>query len=126
MSPLFPNVPTTLDLNGPELSFTTQPVGTSCSIASGIATFTGIATASFPADQTSRNSNTGVISYQWYKNSTALSDGTNVIGSGTTTLTLSGLTSPTDNAEVFLQADYVPSAYTGSTPNAINEPLNGI
>ena len=125
MSPLFPNVPTTLDLNGPELSFTSQPVGTSCSVASGIATFTGIATATFPADQTSRNSNTGAISYQWYKNSTALTDGINVTGSGTTTLTLSGLTSPTDNnAIVFLQADYVPSAYTGSTPNAINEPLN--
>ena len=125
MSPLFPNVPTTLDLNGPELSFTTQPVGTSCSVASGIATFTGIATATFPVDQTSRNSNTGAISYQWYKNSTALTDGTNVTGSGTTTLTLSGLTSPTDNNTiVFLQADYVPSAYTGSTPNAINEPLN--
>ena len=125
MSPLFPNVPTTLDLNGPVLSFSSQPVGTSCSVASGIATFTGIATATFPADQTSRNSNTGVISYQWYKNSTALTDGTNVTGSGTTTLTLSGLTSPTDNNTiVFLQADYVPSAYTGTTPNAINEPLN--
>ena len=120
----FRQVNSTLDLNGPTLSFSTQPVGTSCSIASGIATFIGIATASFPADQTSRNSNTGAISYQWYKNSTALSDGTNVIGSGTTTLTLSGLTSPTDNAEVFLQADYVPSAYTGKTPNAVNRLLN--
>ena len=125
MSPLFPNVPTTLDLNGPVLSFSNQPVGTSCSVASGIATFTGIATATFPADQSSRNSNTGAISYQWYKNTTALTDGTNVTGSGTTTLTLSGLTSPTDNNTiVFLQADYVPSAYTGSTPNAINDPLN--
>ena len=120
----FRQVNSTLDLNGPTLSFSTQPVGTSCSIASGIATFIGIATASFPADQTSRNSNTGAISYQWYKNTTALSDGTNVIGSGTTTLTLSGLTSPTDNAEVFLQADYVPSAYTGKTPNAVNRLLN--
>ena len=120
----FRQVNSTLDLNGPTLSFSTQPVGTSCSIASGIATFIGIATASFPADQTSRNTNTGAISYQWYKNTTALSDGTNVIGSGTTTLTLSGLTSPTDNAEVFLQADYVPSAYTGKTPNAVNRLLN--
>ena len=120
----FRQVNSTLDLNGPTLSFSTQPVGTSCSIASGIATFIGIATASFPADQTSRNTNTGAISYQWYKNTTVLSDGTNVIGSGTTTLTLSGLTSPTDNAEVFLQADYVPSAYTGKTPNAVNRLLN--
>jgi len=127
MSRLFPNVQSTLDLNGPVLSFTTQPVGTSCSVASGIATFIGIATATFPSGQTSRSGNTGSISYQWYKGSSALTDGTNITGSGTTTLTLSGLTSPTDNnTTVFLRADYVPSAYGigSSTANAINEPLN--
>ena len=52
MSPLFPNIQVGLDLNGPILSFATQPVGTSCSVASGIATFIGIATATFPASQT--------------------------------------------------------------------------
>jgi hypothetical protein len=127
MSRLFPNVQSTLDLNGPVLSFTTQPVGTSCSVASGIATFTGIATATFPSGQTSRSGNTGSISYQWYKGSSALTDGTNITGSGTTTLTLSGLTSPTDNnTTVFLRADYIPSAYGigSSTANAINEPLD--
>ena len=122
MSPLFPLVQSDLDLNGPVLSFTSQPVGTSCSVASGIATFIGIATATFPSGQTERETNTGEISYQWYKGSTALTDGTNVTGSGTTTLTLSGLTNPSDNnTVVFLQADYTPDALT---PNAINEPLN--
>ena len=122
MSPLFPNIQSDLDLNGPILSFSSQPVGTSCSVASGIATFIGIATATFPSGQTERETNTGEISYQWYKGSTALTDGTNVTGSGTTTLTLSGLTNPSDNnTVVFLQADYTPDALT---PNAINEPLN--
>ena len=122
MSPLFPNVQSTLDLNGPTLSFTSQPVGTSCSVASGIATFIGIATATFPPTQTERETNTGNISYQWYSGTTALTDGVNVTGSGTTTLTLSGLTSPSDNNKgVFLQIGYDPNDLT---PNAINEPLN--
>ena len=81
MSPLFPNIQSDLDLNGPILSFSSQPVGTSCSVASGIATFIGIATATFPSGQTERETNTGEISYQWYKGSTALTDGTNVTGS---------------------------------------------
>ena len=122
MSPLFPNIQSTLDLNGPTLSFTSQPVGTSCSVASGIATFIGIATATFPAGQTERDTNTGNISYQWYSGTTALTDGANVTGSGTTTLTLSGLTNPSDNNKgVFLQIGYDPNDLT---PNAINEPLN--
>ena len=123
---IFPDINTTLDLNGPELSFTTQPVGVATSVASGIATFIGIATATFPSNQSTRSTNTGSIAYQWYKNNSALSDGDNVTGSGTTTLTLSGLTNPGDNqSSVFLAADYVPSAYeSGLTPNAFNEPVN--
>ena len=115
-----------MDLNGPELSFTTQPVGVATSVASGIATFIGIATATFPSNQSTRSTNTGSIAYQWYKNNSALSDGDNVTGSGTTTLTLSGLTNPGDDqSSVFLAADYVPSAYeSGLTPNAFNEPVN--
>ena len=94
MSPLFPNIQSDLDLNGPVLSFTTQPVGTSCSVASGIATFTGIATATFPPSQIERETNTGTVTYQWYTGTTALTDGTTngitATGTATTTLTLSG------------------------------------
>ncbi len=116
------NKNTTLDLNGPVLSFTSQPVGTSCSVASGIATFIGIATATFPASQTERDTNTGTVTHKWYSGTTALTDGANVTGSGTTTLTLSGLTNPSDNNKgVFLQIGYDPNDLT---PNAINEPLN--
>jgi len=126
MSPLFPSIQSDLDLNGPILSFSTQPVGTSCSVASGIATFIGIATATFPASQTERDTNTGTVTHQWYNGTTALSDGTTngvtITGSATTTLTLSGLTSPLPiSGQVFVQAGYDPNELS---PNAINEPLN--
>ena len=136
----------TLDLNGPVLSWLTQPTTVS---TCGVATFTGIATATFPT-QTPTNpaTNTGSMSYQWYyKVGSAttvgpLYDGdiaglglTSVSGSGSTTLTVYG-TSKGANLTVaglkfFLRPDYVPSAYgTGdpitvgsarSTGNANNE-----
>ena len=73
---LFSDVNTTLDLNGPKLSFSEQPVGAATSVASGIATFIGIATATFPSDQPTKSTNTGSISYRWYTGTTALADGT--------------------------------------------------
>ena len=127
---LFGDRSTTLDLNGPILSFVTQPV----SITTGInsAFFTGIATATFPTAAT----NTGYISYRWYEVGVgALTDSSKVTGSGTTTLTVSQLISPTDNGrQFFLKADYIASAYntTGvttvgtarSTGNAVNDTLD--
>jgi hypothetical protein len=122
---------TTLDLNGPILSFTTNPVGvasTGVSIGStggGTATFTGIATAS---------NGTGSIAYQWYDQNGAISNGTYVTGAATTTLTISNLITPTDhNRQIYVVADYVPSAYgqgpitagtARSTGNAINDPIS--
>jgi hypothetical protein len=128
------NKQTTLNLNGPILSFLQQPNSVSICNA-GIATFVGIATATFPT-QTPSNSvtPTGTISYQWYDANGPLTDGTNVIGSATTTLTVSNSTSPVDNGRSFyLKADYIPSAYgqnpiTESTArytgNAINDALD--
>jgi hypothetical protein len=137
---------TTLDLNGPILSFIQQPVGVSSagvgvgSTGGGTVTFVGIATATFTTvDGTPTNlaTNTGSIAYQWYEEGVgALSDSTYVTGTATTTFTLLNLTTPTDNQRKFyLEADYIASAYglTGvavavgsarSTGNAINEPLN--
>ena len=133
---------TTLDLNGPILSFVTTPVGVASTgvvsgTGSGIVTFTGIATATFPT-QTPENpaSNTGIITYRWYEVGVgALSDSTYVTGTATTSLTLSRLITPDDNnREFYLTADYLPSAYQSSTPvtagtarstgNAINEPIS--
>mgnify|MGYP003310576503 CR=1 FL=1 len=115
-----------LDLNGPILSFTTNPTGVgstgvvSGGTGGGSVSLIGIATATFP---TSAN-NAGSIAYQWYEQGIgALSDSTNVTGTATTTLTLSNLITPDDNnRKFFLEADYVPSYYV--TGNATNEPLN--
>ena len=128
---------TTLDLNGPILSFTQNPQDVTVNNA-GIATFVGIATATFPT-QTPANpaSNTGVVTHRWYAAGIgALSDGTNTTlgatlsGTATTTLTVSSATS---DIQLFVSADYIPSAYQTSSPitagtgrstgNAINEIL---
>ena len=116
-------IPTELELNGPVLSFVTQPTGITTEHA-GVATFTGVGTATFPTqDPANPALNSGSISYRWYEVGVgALSDGTNITGSATTTLTLSNLVSPTDNGRQFyLGLDYVPS---GDTPNANNEIFN--
>ena len=137
---------TTLDLNGPILSFIQQPVGVSSagvgvgSTGGGTVSLIGIATVTFATvDGTPTNpaTNTGSIAYQWYEEGVgALSNSTYVTGTATTTLTLSNLITPTDNQRIFyVEADYVPSAYgligvavtvgsARSTGNAINEPLN--
>ncbi len=115
-----------LDLNGPILSFTTNPTGVGStgvginSTGGGTVSLTGIATATFP---TSSN-NAGYVTYRWHEEGVgALSDSTYVTGTATTTLTLSNLITPTDDGKkFFLQADYVPSYYV--TGNATNEPLN--
>jgi len=125
---------TTLDLNGPILSFTLHPVSTTTTNA-GIVTFVGIATATFPTQSPiNPASNTGSITYRWYDTNGPLSDGTNVTGSATTTLTLSNVVNPTDNGRSFyLKADYAPSAYgispitvgtARSTGNAVNDPID--
>jgi len=136
------NKQTTLDLNGPILGFSTHPQNVTINNA-GIATFIGIATAYFISQNPTNifSSNTGIVTHRWYAVGIgALSDGTNTTlgatlsGTATTTLTVSSVTSPTtSNIQLFVGADYVPSAYqttspitagTGrSTGNAINEIL---
>ena len=117
---LFRNIPTYLDLNGPNLSFTVNPSGTTNGNPNGSLSLIGIATASFPnvAD------NAGSLAYQWYEVGVGkLTDGGRIAGSATTTLTISNLVTPDDNGRQFyLEADYVPAQYI--TGNALNEPLN--
>ena len=121
-----------LDLNGPILSFTTNPTGVGStgvginSTGGGTVSLTGIATATFPTSA----DNAGYVTYRWYEQGVgALSDSTYVAGTATTTLTLSNLITPTDDGrKFFVQADYVPP-YTGTTAtyttgNATNEPIN--
>ena len=139
--PLFRKIQSGLDLNGPQLNMQQQPVGTACSVASGIATFIGIGTAIYPPGQSGRNTNTGTVTHQWYKVSpaikmvkllpnapipdeylTKLTEGVNFVGTATTTLTLKGLTSPTDNdGEYICRIGYTPNELS---PNAVNEPFD--
>jgi hypothetical protein len=132
---------TTLDLNGPILSFIQQPQSIIVDNNSTV-TFTGIATATFPT-QTPPNSatNTGTLSYRWYADGFGpLNDGpfrgATLAGTGTTILTVSNAKSPdTNSTNFFLGVDYIPSAYSQpigssvtvgtakSTGNALNEIL---
>jgi len=115
-----------LDLNGPILSFTTEPTGVGStgvginSTGGGTVSLTGIATATFPTTA----DNSGIITYRWYEEGVgALSDSTYITGTATTTLTLTNLITPSDNQRKFyLQVDYIPSYY--ETGNALNEPFN--
>lgn len=128
----FSSIPTTLELNGPILSFsgpnTLQPISTFvCN--GGSVTLTGFATATFPTQSPANPAqNSGSISYRWYQVGVgALNDSTNITGTGTTVLNLTNLSSPNDSEkQYFLRADYVPSAYAigKSTGNAINETLD--
>ena len=101
---VFKDIPAPYDLNGPNLSFSRQPVGIATTDGNSV-TLVGIATATFPTSAI----NDGTISYQWYEVGVGnILNGTNISGSGTTTLVLSNLKTPTDNQRKFyLQADYL-------------------
>ncbi len=114
---LFRDIQTDLDLNGPILSFTTQPADTTINVGQ-TATFTAVATVSFPGDPTPINS--GTIGYQWYGPNGILTEGTKYVGTKTTTLQVTNVTSPADVGAYYVVVDYVPSSETG---NAINEPF---
>ena len=138
---------TTLDLNGPELSFTVQPQSQTVNSGDSVV-FTGNAVASFPTqDPINPATNTGTIVYQWYVQGDGapaggqLSDGlisslgATFTGSSSPILTVSNVTNPTSNGlSFYLEADYVSTAYADpqnspvtvgtarSTGNAINDP----
>ena len=103
-------IPTKLDLNGPILGFSTNPVGVATTNG-GSVTLSGIATAEFPNSA----NNDGSISYQWYEvGEGAVSNGDNVTGAATTTITLSNLSTPGDNGrQFFLRACLL---YTSPSP----------
>jgi len=119
------STPTTLDLNGPFLSYTTQPVG--LTTESSTINLIGIATA-LPVG-------TGDISYQWYESGYGpIATSSTITGTATTTLTLNELNFNDSGREFYLEASYEASAYgisdpitagtARSTGNAPNAPLN--
>ena len=120
------NTPTTLDLNGPILSYTTQPVSV---------TETGSSTINLVGIATALPVGTGSISYQWYETGYGpIASGSSITGTATTTLTLNELNFNDSGREFYLEASYEASAYGTSDPitagtarstgNAPNAPLN--
>ena len=125
----FRGIPTSLFLNGPKVGIVTDPQSVSNVI--GVATFTGIATASFP--DTNFALDGGSIAFNWYFDGSLISDdeGTQnytsnaaIVGfssaTGTgSTITINGLTTDDDGKEVYFEAEYVPSAYSQPTGSAV-------
>ena len=137
----FRGIPTSLFLNGPKVGIVTDPQSVSNVI--GVATFTGIATASFP--DTNFALDGGSVAFNWYFDGSRILDTSedsnsnaeivgfsSATGAGST-ITINGLTTDDDGKEVYFEAEYVPSAYqttppvtagtARSTGNAFNEPL---
>ena len=106
--------PTKLFLNGPTLSFSTEPSSTTIN-HTGSGTFVGLATATFPASVTDAIVD-GAIAYQWYRklsgetSFTALGAGSTFYsGETNSTLTISYALSPdVHNSEYYLEAQYNP------------------
>ena len=139
----FRGVPTSLFFNGPKLGIVTDPQSVSNVI--GVATFTGIATATFP--DTNFSFDGGSIAFSWYFDGNKISDdeGTQnytsnaaIVGfssaTGTgSTITINGLTVDDDGKEVYFETTYIGSAYettpprtagtARSTSNAFNGPF---
>lgn len=122
----FRRIPTDLDLNGPVLEYTTQP-SDATGDKDGSVTFTVAARALFPGDSDAEDG--GTITFQWYEVGVgALSNGGQLSGVTTATLTLSDLRTPQDQGRTFyceisyLQSGEYDSASSG-TGTAINQPL---
>jgi len=104
----YQSTPTTLDLNGPILSYTTQPVG--LTTESSTINLVGIVTA-LPAG------GTGEVSYQWYEVGYGpIASGSTITGTATTTLTLNELNYNDSGRKFYLEASYTASAYQSSSP----------
>ena len=119
---LFPRISTNLDLNGPFLSFTQQPVDINATSIGQDVTLTGIATVSFDGPN-NIPLNSGSIRYQWYQvGDGELVDSSKFSGTTSSILTIKDVQSPDDDGkQYFVRVEYVSSDDTG---NASNEPLD--
>jgi len=125
MSPLSFNlnrsIPTNLKLNGPAISYLTQP-STTTSSSLGIATFTGIVTATYPAGQ--GDIVEGSFDFHWYLNDVELFNSANInIFSTDNVSTCTFLSAErSDNGKiVHVVADYIPAT---NEANAYNDNLS--
>ena len=142
-------IPTDLDLNGPVLSYTTQPDDQTKNRGE-TASFTVAATTTFPGNSGADGNDTGTINYQWYQvdntipvmigvdgtpgvlQGNPLTDGadgnTTISGATTTNLQIVNVDTPGDSGrQFFCRITYTPgdeydSADKG-TGSALNEPV---
>jgi hypothetical protein len=112
----FRGIPTSLFLNGPKLGIVTDPQSVSNVI--GFATFTGIATATFPDTNFDFDSvSGGSIAFKWYFDGSRILDtsedsnsNAEIVGfssaTGTgSTITISGLEVGDSGKEIYFEAD---------------------
>lgn len=136
----FKQVPTSLFLNGPQLGISSNPQDVIES--TGSATFTGIATATFP-DQTILDG--GETKINWYFDNQLIQDTEIDTNSNATIIDFSapdgvgsqinidGIVSSDNNKEIYYTVEYIPSAYQTTPPVTVgtarstgkgsNEPL---
>lgn len=120
--------PTRLYLNGPRLTFSSQPSDVIVN-AGESATFTAVAVASFNDDEDGTAD--GIIEYRWYDQNGPLVNGTNISGANTTKLTISNI-SATQNRDIYLKATYIPGNFNSrrtyitykTSGKAVNSPLD--
>ena len=146
-------IPTDLDLNGPLLSYTTQPTNQTKDRGDSV-TFTVAATTSFPGNSGADGNDAGTITFQWYEatldlrvfrlapgqsppNSSIVSvreltngaeGSTTISGATSASLTIDNLDTPTDNDRHFVcEISYTPGDEYDSadkgTGTALNTPL---
>jgi sugar lactone lactonase YvrE len=111
LGPLVTSTASVLNVNAVPPSFTTQPPATQTVVAGATATITFVAAG------------TPTPTYQWKKNGVNLTDGGNVSGSTSTTLTLTNV-SPADTATYTVVADntIAPSATSNNSVLNVNVP----
>ena len=122
-------IQTDLDLNGPILSYTTQPSDATKNKGDSV-TFTVAATTEFPGNSGADGNDAGTITFQWYEGvpGQKLTNGGNISGATTASLTISNLDTPTDSGRSFFceisynVGDEYDSADKG-TGTALNAPL---
>ena len=115
------SVSTNLKLNGPTLAYLTQPVDTTESIT-GVATFTGIATATYPPS--TGDIVEGTYEFHWYLDNAEIfnSSGITIVSSGNvSTCTFSNIPATSGGKPVKIITDYIPGT---NEANAINDNLS--
>ena len=116
------SIPTTLKLNGPSLEYLQQPVDATESLV-GLATFTGIASATYPPS--SGEIVEGSFEFHWFLGETEIFDtavdpnsNADIVSSGNiTTCTFSNIQSGDSGKTVSVVSDYIPASGEGNANN---------